>query len=45
MNLIIECQIGLYITAILRIITDMQEQAKVIEQLLKSIKELIGDEQ
>ena len=44
MNLIIECQIGLYITAMLRIIADMQEQAKVIEQLLKSIKELTGDE-
>jgi len=44
MNLIIECQIGLYITAILRVIAEMEDHAKVIEQLLKSIKELTGDE-
>ena len=40
MDLILECQIGLYVTAILRMIGDMEEQLKMIEKMIETIKQL-----
>ena len=40
MDLILECQIGLYVTAILRMIGDMQEQLNMIEKMVATIKTL-----
>ena len=40
MDLVLECQKSLYITAILRVIAEMEEQVKVIEKMIETIKQL-----